>query len=162
MIRPLVLNVLVVALVLLVAGPSWGWDDAEGGVVVAGADGVVSLNAAKKKKKDNVVWTPIMEISGTAPADAGAIYVGSKDFKITQQALRITVKMTSLVGGGGSVSLTLYKTNRPTKKIPIMRLSRAGEKVVAIRVHPGLYKIDYKVNNVNVSIKIDQGKKKGT
>lgn len=116
------------------------------------------IAAFADEKDDSVKWTPIIKILAEAPPATGATYVGSKDFETEAPALRFKVDMTAFTGTAGNMVLTLYKLDRPTKKYRVLRMKRAGEKTVAMRVVPGKYKIEISVNNVKATLSIDEGR----
>ena len=112
------------------------------------------------KEDDGVEWTPIFELVANAPAVAGATYVGDKKFTTKERALRFRVKMTAAQGNSGSLTLTLYKEDRPKRKTIVAKLRRPEEKNFAIPIEPGEYRLEVSFNNVNVNIGVDTGKPK--
>ena len=114
---------------------------------------------SSSKDKSGVEWIPLVEITAKAPAVANATYAASKEFTITEKALRVKVKITSNEGKGGNMAIILHKLGKPARRTTIMKANRDGEKEILVPVEPGEYKIEINVNNVTATATIEQGRK---
>jgi hypothetical protein len=113
----------------------------------------------EKEPEDSIEWTKVIDVTAKAPGN-GATYVGSKEFKTDEKAIRVKAKLSSASGKGGTMVMTLYKLGKPQKKIPLMKQSRDGEKEVTLAIEPGEYKLEISVSNVDATATVETGKKK--
>lgn len=115
---------------------------------------------AVKEKSDGVEWKKIATLTGKAPAAAdGGYYSGSQKFSTQEKALKIKVSMVSLQGKGGNAKLTLIRDGKPPKKYFNITLTRPGDEEKAVMVEPGDFRIEVVVNNVDITVTIEEGKK---
>lgn len=113
-----------------------------------------------KEKDDGVEWTKIAGISGKAPATDLGYYTGSQKFSTTEKALRVKVSMSSLQGKGGTAKVNVVREGRPVKKYLNLSVNRPGDVERSFLVEPGDFTVSVVVNNVDITVTVEEGKKK--
>jgi len=127
---------------------------------VMSADDDKKTKTKEKEKDDGIKWTNIMSITADLPSTSGGTYAKDWPLSVTEKLMRVKVKFESNDGKGGNMTITLFKTGKPPKKIPLMKANRAGEEEKTLVVEPGEYKLEVTGNNISGKITIEGGSKK--